>query len=327
MVYAATAFARLHLVPNGIGQSLTWAFFGRQSRRYLRGNQIFHVRSGAGQGGAIREAKALGMRVVVDHSIAHPAYIERVVSRPGHRSGITVNDSFWKLVLKDCSEADVLLVNSEFVRQTFISEGYTASRIEVVYLGVRPDFFGLKETYSLRSLPRLLFTGAFCYRKGADLLIDTLEGLDRLGCTCELHVAGDDSECRPLAQRYRGSSRIVFHGSLPQSELKQLLVAADLYVFPTLAEGCAKSAMEAMAAGLPVVTTLACGLPGVAGKHHLIVQERSAEVWADEIDRLLKQPHRRENIGRAGAALVAEQYRWDDYGRNVAALYSRIYSQ
>ena len=51
-----------------------WKVYGWMSRRYLsRGAMVFHCRSGAGQGGAIAKAKRMGMKVVVDHSIAHPA--------------------------------------------------------------------------------------------------------------------------------------------------------------------------------------------------------------------------------------------------------------
>jgi len=313
-------------MPNGRGQALTWALFGRHSRRYLGRDNIFHVRSGAGQGGAIRAAKVKGMKVVVDHSIAHPGYIEHVMTRAGHRPYISVSDPFWRLILKDCADADVLLVNSEFVRSTFIEAGYPPERIRVAYLGVREDFFSLKKNYTLKTSPRLLFTGAFSYRKGADLLLLTLRQMERLGTVCELHVAGDASECRMLADKYSGASRIVLHGSLPQAELKSLLAESDLYVFPTLAEGCAKSAMEAMAAGLPVVTTQACGLPGDPGEHYVQISERTPEALATVLSEILRQPDRRERVGRSGAALVKQHYRWEDYGRNVAALYTELIS-
>jgi len=326
LVYAAMVFSRLHLVPNGRAQALTWALFGRLSRRYLGENHIFHVRSGAGQGGAIKAARARGMKVVVDHSIAHPGYIERAMARPGHTPTISASDPFWQLVLKDCAEADVLLVNSEFVRWTFIEEGFPAERIQVAYLGVREDFFSLKNDYAIKSPPRLLFTGAFCFRKGADLILQALGYLERLGIICELHVAGDASECRSLADKYQGASRIIFYGPLPQAELKRLLAESDLYVFPTLAEGCAKSAMEAMASGLPVVTTQACGLPGDPGAHYIQIAGHSPEALAAVLGEILRQPDRRERVGRSGAALVREHYRWEDYGHNVAALYTELIS-
>ncbi len=327
LVFASMTLARWHIVPNAHGQAFTWALFGRQSRRYLGHDSIFHVRSGAGQGGAIRLAKQRGMKVVVDHSIAHPSYIEREMARAGHRPFITSNDPFWRLVLKDCAEADVLLVNSDFVRQTFIAEGFSGERIRVAYLGVREDFFSLKNDYTLKATPRLLFTGSFCYRKGADLLLQALTHLEQKGCICELHVAGDASECGALGEKYSGASRIVFHGSLPQPELKRLLAESDIYVFPTLAEGCAKSAMEALAAGLPVVTTEACGLPAEANRHYVQITERSPEALAAVLFELLSNADRREEVGRCGADLVKQSYRWDDYGRNVAALYAELTSR
>jgi len=326
LVYGAMALARWHLVPDARGQALTWAFFGRQSRRHLGSNRIFHVRSGAGQGGAIWAARKKGMKVVVDHSIAHPSYIERVMARPRRKPTISARDPFWRQVLKDCTEADVILVNSEFAQQTFIDEGFPAEQIRVIYWGVRQDFFSLKNDYLLKSPPRLLFTGAFCYRKGADSLVQALSLMEQRGVVCELHVAGDASECRSLAEDYKGASRIVFYGALPQSELKRLLAESDLYVFPTLAEGCARSAMEAMAAGLPVVTTRACGLPGEPGKHFVQIPEPSPEAIATALCEALSQTDRREGIGRSGAALVKRCHRWEDYAHNVTELYKELIS-
>lgn len=53
-----------------------WRYFGWRTRAVLRDAEIFHVRSGAGQGGAIRTAKHKGMKVLADHSIAHPGWME-----------------------------------------------------------------------------------------------------------------------------------------------------------------------------------------------------------------------------------------------------------
>lgn len=51
--------------------------YGRLSCKYLKDADVFHVRSGSGMGGAIERAKANGMKVIVDHSIAHPLFMDR----------------------------------------------------------------------------------------------------------------------------------------------------------------------------------------------------------------------------------------------------------
>ena len=54
-----------------------WLFWGKSTNKHIENAQIFHVRSGAGQGGAIKKAKQLNMIVVVDHSIAHPVSMKK----------------------------------------------------------------------------------------------------------------------------------------------------------------------------------------------------------------------------------------------------------
>jgi glycosyltransferase involved in cell wall biosynthesis len=111
---------------------------------------------------------------------------------------------------------------------------------------------------------------------------------------------------------------------LPQDDLKSRLAEFDLFVFPTLVEGCARSGMEALAAGLPVVTTANCGLPAVHGNTAFYVPLGSAESLAEAIEELAENDYLREKIGRAGAALISQHYTWDHYGRNVFNLFQNI---
>jgi hypothetical protein len=138
-------------MSRGKAAQIGWRAFGWQSQRYLRKAEIFHVRSGAGQAGAIRKAKLAGMKVVVDHSIAHPAFMEQALKPEYNTFGLPFDlgprSLLWRLVLADAAVADCLLVNSEFVRETFAKEGYPLDKIRIVHLGVREDFFSLKEAY------------------------------------------------------------------------------------------------------------------------------------------------------------------------------------
>ncbi|MCX6938689.1 MAG: glycosyltransferase, partial [Verrucomicrobia bacterium] len=145
--------------------SLTWRFYGLMLPTKRDGYHVLHIRSGAGQGGAILSAKRRGIPVIVDHSIAHPAEINRVLSSEFNSFGMDnpINEMspFWRLVLADCDQADYLLVNSEYVKTTFLERGYPSKKIIVSYLGVREDFIGLKTSHADTSCRlRLLFTGS-----------------------------------------------------------------------------------------------------------------------------------------------------------------------
>lgn len=305
---------------------LAWQLFGLSSRHYLHDADIFHVRSGAGQGGAISRARARGMKTVADHSIAHPQFMAGVLNPVLKRYGFPLfagaKDPFWDLVLRDCHDADAVLVNSQFVKETFVEQGFAPSRIHVAYLGVRRDFVSLKTNYSAGVPLRLLFTGGFTARKGAGDILDALRAVHAGGCQCELTVVGSLADSAPVLAMHASQDNVRFAGMVLQDELKTYLQSADIYVFPTLAEGCAKSAMEALAAGVPVIATRECGLPVEHMKHAYIVPPNSPERLAEAIHTLATDESLRARLGRAGAELVRDRYSWEDYGRSVRELHS-----
>lgn len=323
---------------HGEAASLAWKIFGLQTRRYLKkfgrkGNAVFHVRSGAGHGGAIQLAKKLGMPVVVDHSIAHPEYMEKNLRREYERNGaifdMGTSSPFWRLVAEDCEWADALLVNSFFVRDTFIEQGYPPEKIKVAYLGTRPDFFGLRKVKAVgrgeRKL-RLLFTGGFGFRKGAEYILDAVMILtERAEVPFEMDVVGDYSSAKGLIEKHRGENLpIVFHGPVPQDDLKKFLAQSDIYVFPSLAEGCACSGMEAMAAGLCVVATHEAGFPIEDGVNGCVVPGKNAEAVAGKILQLMAHPEDIDRMGGSAADLIRTKYTWEQYAENVKGIYAEM---
>ncbi|HOX11061.1 MAG TPA: glycosyltransferase family 4 protein [Candidatus Moranbacteria bacterium] len=320
--------AKLGLLSRSEAACSGWKYFGRSSKIFLHSADIFHVRSGAGQGGAIEMARLKGMKVVVDHSIAHPAFIELMLKQEYESRHLlftmSPKDPFWKMVLKDCQEADMLLVNSDFVKKTFIDYGYISDKIKVITQGVRDDFLHLKEDYRLNGPIKLLFTGGFGFRKGAQYLIHALEELDRSNIDFELTVVGSSSEAVDLINETTVQSKIRFIGHVPQEELKKYLAEADLYVFPTLAEGCASSGLEAMAAGLPVITTRESGLPITNRKNGFLVPTKSSADIADAIHLLRSDDDQRTMIGKAAYETIKEKYSWQQYALQVKSLYKSI---
>lgn len=301
------------------------AKFGRLSKIYISGADIFHVRSGSGRGGAIDKARNEGMKIVVDHSIAHPAFMDAFLRSEFDKNGAVfsmgMDSTFWKGVLADCNDADRLLVNSYFVRDTFVENGYDDNKISVVYLGVRKDFVRLKKTYEIRGKLRLLFTGSFGFRKGGEYLLRAMQELDGLGVDYEMTIVG--SYEKQLVEKFRPKN-LNLVGFVPQDELKKYLSESDVYVFPSLCEGCASSAMEAMAAGLPVIATKETGLPAVNGESAKIIEPKNVKAIVDAILDLRESKQRRAVIGQNAASLISSQYTWEKYAENVMEVYQDV---
>lgn len=106
-------------------------------------------------------------------------------------------------------------------------------------------------------------------RKGTDVVIDALPAIARMFPNVTLDVIGDGSQLTSLQERAGKlgiASRVRFHGKVAQSEVVARLAACDLFCYPTTAsEGFPKVVLEAMSAGLPVITTRVSVLPVLIG--------------------------------------------------------------
>jgi glycosyltransferase involved in cell wall biosynthesis len=312
---------RTRVLPLDLAYGIEFRMAAWGSRKYLKDADVLLVRSGAGQSGAIRKARHNGLAIVTDHSIAHPAFMHMILreefARFGLPAGYNPRADLWKLVLRDCDDADLLLVNSDFVKKTFVDQGYPAEKMRVAYLGVREEFFDLKRDYRIDGPVRILFTGNFDIRKGVRLLLEAVRRCRADGMDVRLELMGNLGNGASCL----GTGDEKFFTHTPFAPLEQVAAAfrsADLFVFPTFAEGSSRSGMEAAAAGLPIITTENCGLPLEHGRSAIYVPVNDAAALAEAIGRLAADEDLRCSIGRCAMKTVTENYTWAHYGEQVA---------
>lgn len=304
-----------------------WKIFGWQSKKYLDGFDILHVRSGAGQGGVIKRAHEKGMKVLVDHSATHPLYMDEYLQEDFEKNNmkyeIGMQSFFWRLILKDCTDSDLLLVNSNFVRDTFVKYGFPYSKIRVAYCGVGENFYNLKISYSIEGPIKILFTGNCGIQKGVEYIFEALKELQKRKCNFEMTVVGTMDES--LVYKYN-IQKLNFVSHVPQTELKKYLKDADIYLFPSLGEGCANSGMEALATGLPVIATVQSGLPIEHEKTGLLIDAKNSKAIVDAVLRLSSNVELREKLGKNAALEMKTKYTWGKYAENVIAIYDELSS-
>ncbi|KEZ78800.1 group 1 glycosyl transferase [Salinisphaera hydrothermalis C41B8] len=148
--------------------------------------------------------------------------------------------------------ADHILVGSSFVRDTFISEGVPMEKLEVIPYGVDTSLFhpdGRRQAQDESF--NIVFVGQLSQRKGLSYLLKAYQEIRDQNTSLTLvgQMQDDGSALKP----WRHLLRHVPH--LPRAQLAEVLQCADVFVFPTLVEGMPLSVVEAMASGLPVVTT------------------------------------------------------------------------
>jgi glycosyltransferase involved in cell wall biosynthesis len=312
---------RTRVIPLDLAYGMEFRLAALGSRKYLKNADVLLVRSGAGQSGAIRKARGNGLAVVTDHSIAHPAFMHVALreefARFGMAAGYDSRADLWKLVLRDCDDADLLLVNSDFVKKTFVEQGYPSGKVRVAYLGVREGFYDLKSDYRIDGPVRILFTGNFDIRKGVRILLEAIRLCRRSGIDVRLQLMGNLGNGAPCLEP--GDNQFFTHTPFaPLAEVAGAMARADLFVFPTFAEGSSRSGMEAAAAGLPIITTENCGLPLEHEKSVIYVPANNSQSLAEAIARTSSDESLRNSIGRNAMKRVTENFTWLHYGELVA---------
>ena len=230
---------------------------------------------------------------------------------------------FWDLVVKDCNAADAIIVNSDYVKDTFIRYGYDPKKLHVVYLGVREDWFGRKKDYSLTDDQiRLLFVGGFNIRKGAEYVIEAAQLLRNANVNFKIIVIGGNEELKNLFSLYN-MENFDFVGMVSYNQLIDYYSAADAYLFPSLCEGSTRAGMEAMAAGLPVILTENCGCPVKNGENGLLVPIKDAEAIAQAVKLLYFSKELRETLGNNASHTISSDYTWENYRNNIKEVYQK----
>jgi glycosyltransferase involved in cell wall biosynthesis len=191
--------------------------------------------------------------------------------------------------------ADLVLVPSTFAARTFIEQGMSPSKICVVPLGVDVDMFRPSEEVAEARRQRILagnpirvgYVGALSLQKGLLDLIAIAKAT--AGRRFELHCTGAPTpDGLPLLAELRRYAHV--HPAVPQRELPATYARTDLFVFPTLQDGFGMVVSQALAAGLPVLSSENCCGPDILqeGVTGWVVPARRTEryigclEWCDE---------------------------------------------
>ncbi len=291
--------------------------------------KIYHYRTGYGHCSAVA-ARRKGMATLADHTIAHPAVLAHLVDHEGRlppKGEQGRIEPLWTRIMDDLRHADRVMVNSDFVKDTFLHQGWDPDRVEVLYQGLDDAFFdllpGRQQEPAADAGLKLVFAGAFEQRKGADHLARALSNLDDLRWTLEI-VGPIDEAIRARHQTFLADPRVNAVGRVDRRELARRLSASDVFLFPSLAEGSARVVFEALAAGCYVITTPNSGSIVKDGVHGALVKPDDPETTVKALRQANSDRARLCRIGDGNAKLISENYRQADFGEALMAVYDRL---
>jgi glycosyltransferase involved in cell wall biosynthesis len=308
------------LEPSGWLWYVQAVLYDAWAARHIAQADLFHVWVGYGSQ-SLRRAKAQGMTTVVQVVSSHPNFQNRLMREEFARWGQTwpVWDAGLARMLREIDQADYILIPSDFVRESFLAEGIPESKLIQAPFGVDVSRFTPAKTSEARPF-RVVFVGQVGLRKGVPYL---LEAWKRLGWRdAELWLVGRVlPEIKEVLKTYAElpGVRIVGFSGAPATAYQQ----ADIFVLPSIEEGSALVTYEAMACGLPVVTTPNAGSVVRDGVEGFIVSIRDPDALAERIDQLRSDADLRREMGYA-ARTRATQFTWEIRGETLARYYSSL---
>ena len=181
------------------------------------------------------------------------------------------------------------------------------------------------------SEPRIAFLGRLGKRKGIYDLLKAFQDVKKVIPTCKLDVAGDGEleRARAYADDLGLGDSVSILGWVDSSERERILRNAALFVLPSYAEGLPMSLLEAMAAGLPVVTTNVGGIPDLVHNdiEGIVVEPGDAAALAEAILSILLDSKLGERLGKVARERIISQFSIDNAIKQVEMLYCEMVPQ
>jgi glycosyltransferase involved in cell wall biosynthesis len=271
--------------------------------------------------------------VVTIHDCIHLRFPEYLPSRAAHTYARAMMQSSARrsrrvLTVSNASKQDIL----HYLR-------IPAAKVEVIYNALderlaRPptdvEVGQIRERFQLTA-PFILYTGNIKPHKNVDRLIEAYSVLRRRGQQdAKLLIIGDDiskyPNLRRLVHRFQLHKHVRFLGFVPEFTLAALYRLASVFVFPSLYEGFGLPPLEAMSAGVPVITSNVSSLPEVVGDAAVLVDPMDAGAIADAMARVLTDATLRTTLIARGFERV-KVFSWDRSVRRVREVYAELGSR
>ena len=182
---------------------------------------------------------------------------------------------------------------------------------------------------ALGAPPVLLYHGRVDARKGVMELLDALRMLTRDGRELKRVVSGigpDLDAVRDRAAALGLGDRVELTGHASYEDAPAVYRRGDVFVSPTYSEGFSNTLLEAMASGLPIVSTRAVGVVDCLedGRDALLVPPRDAHALAEAIVRMLEDAELRRRLARTALAEVRELYSWQAVAGRIQQVYGQL---
>lgn len=295
--------------------------------------EVFFLADGIRRSGA-RHIHAQHADYLADAAMAAAACLRLPFSLTGHANDLYTNPGRLKEKIRAASFiATCTGFNEAYLKG--ILEPDQAAKVARVYHGVDLARFAPRPAGSAPPPPeRLVTVTRLKEKKGFPWLLEAVSLLAGRGRDVTLDIYGDGDRkdaIVALVNQLGLGRRVSLKGAIEHEKIPQALAGAGLFVLPCVVlpnqdrDGIPNTIIEALASGVPVVSTAISGIPeavrdGVSG---LLVPERDAPALADAVDRMLSDAELRSRCAAAGRRIAEENFSIEASGRSLAGLFRR----
>jgi starch synthase len=268
---------------------------------------------------SLKVSNKKGLLSVCEMTIAHLPFAQKLLDEeaqfhPEWADGIDFSSfppEYEARLIEEPEIATHIIAISSFLKQTLVSDGFAPEKITVIPLGF--DIHKIKyvqDAEPVKNRPlRLLFAGRVTQRKGIKYLLDAIKRFHKKDV--ELYIIGNIHGSGAAFRSY--SDWYSYQKGVSQNEIFQLYANYDALVFPSLLEGFGLVTVEAMGAGLPVITTPNTNAAELIkdSKNGFVVPVRDTEAIASAIQKLRDMDDASFQEMRHQARASALNYTWE----------------
>ncbi len=247
-------------------------------------------------------------------------------------------DLVYRLRLKRLfREGSVFLVRSNRMKSDVVDLGCRPEKIIVHYGGIDVNKFKLRKKRLDGERIKILMCGRFVEKKGFEYGIRAFAKLSKIHRKVALTLIGDGKlrgKMENLVDSLNLSDKVQFLGMLSHEEVQRGMEASDIFLSPNVTagdgnrEGIPNTIKEAMATGLPVVSTYHAGIPELVidKKTGFLVPEKDVDGLVDRLDYLLAHPEIGNDLGREGREVVEQKFNLFTQVSRVEEIYAKLLS-
>lgn len=236
--------------------------------------------------------------------------------------------SFLRMQKKVVKRLENLVTVSEASRFDIAADfAVPENKLRIVHNGIDTEAFRPLPNVEREECTVMATASADAPLKGLDYLIRAIAELAGEMPELKLTVLGKlkkDGDTEKLINRLNIGDRITFHSGLSTDEVTALYARATCAVVPSIYEGFGLPAGEAMACGVPVISTDGGALPEVVGDAGITVPTRDASALASAIRVMLDDESLRQKLAERGRQRILEKFSWDVAAKEMEKLYRRI---